>query len=119
MNNLAAKGIKTALLIRADEGHGCSLSRAQQQLLVRALEALFPNDDSQMRSLKRRSLLLYVFGVESSKYLTMGQASALISWALVGGDDLNRYEPSAQARTDAALLVCAHDETRGQGRLPF
>ena len=119
MSCLAAKGIKRGLLFLADEGHECPLSAKQQSLLVRALEALFPYDTREMKTLKRRSVLLYVFGVDSSKELTMGQASALISWAIMGGSDLDRYDPSPQATKDAALLVAAHDETRGQRRLAF
>jgi hypothetical protein len=117
-----AETISAALRQAAAKRGSGPASAAQVGLVASSLEALFPNDDASTRTLKRRSVLAYLWGIESAKQLSTGQASALIDWATLQEDDGagNAYRvPSEHGPSEAAAMVAAHDVAQGQQALPL
>jgi len=83
--------------------------------VVQSIESLFPDDDKEMRKAKRYSVLRYLFGVDSSKNLTIGQKDAILAWCTVGGD---YTKPHPDAFAEAARIVEAQGVANGQMKMP-
>jgi hypothetical protein len=111
-----AETVKRGVLARAKKGDAAPLPASQYFLVTESLEALFPNDNADMRQAKRYSVLRYLFGVDSSKKLTVGQKDALLRWCTVDGD---YTKPHPDAFAEAAAIVDAQGVANGQTKLPM
>ena len=113
-----AEVIRKALQKAAVKGRTPGPATDHQQQAVRiGLDKLFPHDDATTRLHKRHSVTQYVFGTETTKALTFGQASVLIDWATIseeGADGLTYYNPTQFGPGEAALIVAAYEAERGQ-----
>jgi len=74
------------------------------------------DDDPTTRNAKRHSVLLYVFGVDSSSKLTSGQCKALSAWSTdkIEEDGQEVLLPNEYAIKEAAAIVKAYEAAKGQ-----
>jgi hypothetical protein len=74
------------------------------------------DDDPTTKNAKRHSVLLYVFGVDSSSELDMGQCKALGAWSTdkIEEDDQEVLLPNDNAIKEAAAIVKAYEAAKGQ-----
>jgi len=107
----SAETTKAGIISRTARGSQEPLGESQTFLVVTSIEALFPDDDKEMRRAKRYSVLRYLFNVESSKNLTVGQKDAVLAWCTEGGD---YNKPHPDAFTEAARIVEAQGVANGQ-----
>lgn len=109
------EAIKARLVNRALAGAKSPITD-KQKAVAGSLENLFGRDSPQIRTAKRRSLLKFFFGKDSVKHLTSGEASVLISWAIVGDGD---YASDPEAIQEAARIIEMLDREKGQRRIPL
>jgi hypothetical protein len=81
-----------------------------------ALTDLFGDRHLAERNAMRKSVLMYVFGVDTSDALTKGQCKALCAWARDEGDE-GASAPNQYAISEAVAMVAAYEESKGQGTL--
>ena len=101
-----AETLKRAMLEKA-EGKTGPASDAQRKYVNASLGHVTLNDSG-----KRKSIMAYFYGIESSNDLTNGQASALIDWISSTAD--NDWTPSAHAIDEAERVVKARIVELGQ-----
>jgi len=62
----------------------------------------------------RRSVLKYLFAVDSAKDLTRAQAAVVLDWLIEGQDETGDYPLKAMAEQEARLIVRQYVEDAGQ-----
>jgi len=112
-----AETIRAALREKAAKlEDGKELKPEFRHFVAGRMNDLFGNDDITAKSQKRHSVLLYVFGVDTSEKLTTGQCRALRAWSTdeVKEGDETTLLPNPDAISEAQAMVNAYDEERGR-----
>lgn len=93
----------------------------QQVKAVRALLAkLFPAcRDDQSLAMMRHAVMTYLTGQPSTTEMSAADASAIITWAIVGGEGPDKWDVKQEAVQEAALIVQDSEAGQGQEALPF
>lgn len=97
---------------RAAQGFEGLASVGKRGATVGALNNLFAHDGDA----KRRSLLLVLFGKETSKNLTDGECSAVLEWAQMHTEE-EGWVIRPQAVQEADRLIAEYEESKGQQKL--
>ena len=101
--------LREAMQVKAAKGTKSS-SEKQRKYARASLAHVTLNDEG-----KRKSLLKYLYDLDSTNDLTSGQASAIIDW--VGSTADNDWSPSAHAIDEAERVVKARMVELGQQEL--
>ncbi len=88
------------------------ISAAQLGLLVNKLNEVWAADPEADNY--RRSVLKYVFGVDSAKDLTRAQAAILLDWLVEEPDDTGDYPLKPMAEREARLIIRQFVQDAGQ-----
>lgn len=115
-----AETVREALRQKATKlEDGEELTGKFRNLVAGRMNDLFGNDDPTTRNAKRHSVLLYVFGVDSSSKLTKGQCRALYAWSTdkIKEDGQEILLPNEHAIAEALAMVAAYEEQQSQTRV--
>lgn len=108
---------KNRVQTKAEHHHeqGNAASDKQFGLAIGCLNLCFAGDEQS--DAKRRSVLAYLFDVDSGKVLSGPQILALIDWLEPSKDSGDAYAPSALAEQEANKIVTVRMEDLGQESL--
>lgn len=101
---------------KALSGSRMAASDAQRGAVVAALAALTPDATTEAKNQQRHLALVYLFGKQSSKALTSGEASAVIDRYSIKTED-GQWLPREDRRNEFLAVVRTQQEIEGQQRL--
>ena len=93
----------------AEQGNTATASQAQLTYANLAVKSLLTGDN---KDNDRRSIIKYLFGVDSSKELTVAQASKLIEWT--GSTEDNQHQPEETSVREAQKILTRFKVEAGQ-----
>jgi len=109
--------LRKSLAMKADSYSKGNCSVEQLGLAVGMLETCFAGDQASTE--KRRSLLVYLFDVDSGSNLRNGEILALLDWLKPTKNSGDAYAPDAMAVKEAQLIIRQHMLESGQKELPI
>lgn len=114
-----AETTKRAILAKVKQiGDTQDASGKFRNFVAGRVNELFDADPT-TKNAKRHSVLLYVFGVDSSSQLNVAQCRALLAWSTdkVEEDGQEVLLPNDYAISEAAAMVAAYEEGAGQAAM--
>lgn len=111
-----AETTKRAILAKVKQiGDTQDASGKFRNFVAGRVNELFDADPT-TKNAKRHSVLLYVFGVDSSSQLNVAQCKALLAWSTdkVEEDGQEVLLPNDHAISEAAAMVAAYEAEKGQ-----
>ena len=114
--------IQKLRLANPPEGTQAPVADAKLQGLVAgAIEDLFETDTQEIKTGKRRGILLSAYGTDTTKTLTKAQCTALLGWSREKIEEEGQvmYVPSGYAVKEAAAILAERDADAGQMDLGF
>lgn len=94
-------------------------SSDQSNLTAGRLNDLFGNKARDQRDQLRHSLLMYLLGTDTTKWLTVGQCKALLAWSsdTMVEDGKTNWLPNEDAVSEAAKIVAEYHREHGQSEM--
>jgi len=109
--------LRKSLAMKADSYSKGNCSVEQLGLAVGMLESCFAGDQASTE--KRRSVFVYLFGVDSGSNLRNGEILALLDWLNPTKDSGGAYSPDSMAVKEAQAIIRQHMLESGQKELPI
>jgi len=109
--------LRKALAMKAKKYDSRQASPDQQGLAMGMLETCFAGDNASTE--KRRSVLVYLFDVDSGSNLRNGEILALLDWLKPTKNSGDAYAPDPMAVKEAQAIIRQHMVDSGQGELPI
>jgi len=114
---LGPEYLRKSLAMKADKYAKRDASTEQLGLAVGMLETCFAGDPASTE--KRRSVLAYLFDVDSGSNLTNGEILALLDWLKPTRDSGGAYTPDPMAFKEAQAIIQQYTIESGQAELPI
>ena len=108
--------VKKGILSRAARGNNSRAKDGLRGLVVDWLERIWLDQNTEVKTANRHSILNFIFGDPSSKQLTTGRCNAVLAW-LTDRQENGKLVLNPYATAEANAIVATWNEAAGQQRL--